>query len=126
MSLWYKVYVRCVELSGSLILILDVCYNRMQFVCSMEFVLSGLVNCTFCPSTAIRDGVRSRFSYNVSKKEVRLSINATERIDTGSWICRAQVLHQMVKVGNAVEYSVQLVVVGEDMCVLEYLFYYIL
>ena len=64
----------------------------------------------------------SRFTYNVSKKEVRLSINATHRIDTGSWICRAQVLHQMVKVGNAVEYSVQLVVVGEDMCVLEYLF----
>ena len=28
----------------------------------------------------------------------------------------------MVKVGNAVEYSIQLVVVGEDMCVLENLF----
>ena len=68
----------------------------------------------------------SRFSYNTNREEVRLSINATNRIDTGSWICRAQVLHQMVKVGNAVEYSIQLVVVGEDMCVLENLFYYIL
>ena len=31
-------------------------------------------------------------------------------------------LHQMVKVGNAVEYSIELVVVGEDMLVLENLF----
>ena len=31
-------------------------------------------------------------------------------------------LHQMVKVGNAVEYSIELVVVGEDMCVFENLF----
>ena len=31
-------------------------------------------------------------------------------------------LHQMVKVGNAVEYSIELVVVGEDMCVFEILF----
>ena len=53
----------------------------------------------------------------MSEEEVRLSIDATVREDAGSWICKAQVFqNRAVKVGDALEYSIELVIVGEDIC----------
>ena len=67
-------------------------------------------------SSNISDG--GRYTFNVSKKEVRLSITDTAIKDAGSWTCRAQVFqNETVKMGDAVEYSIQLVVIGEDIYV---------
>ena len=59
----------------------------------------------------------------MSREEVRLSITDTARKDAGSWTCRAQLFHnKKVKVGDAVEYYIQLVVIGEDIYVFENVF----
>ena len=57
------------------------------------------------------------------RQEVRLATADTVRGDAGNWTCRAQVFQNgTIEVGDAVEYSVQLVVVGECICVFVYLF----
>ena len=59
----------------------------------------------------------------MSREEVKLSITDTAKEDSGSWTCRAQVFHnETVKMGDVVEYSIQLVVIGEDIYVFEILF----
>ena len=64
-----------------------------------------------------------RYTFNRSREEVRLSIANTTIEDAGSWTCRAQVFkNETVKLGDAVEYSIQLVVVGEDIYVFENVF----
>ena len=59
----------------------------------------------------------------MGQKEVRLAIADAVRGDAGNWTCRAQVFQNgTIEVGDAVEYSIQLVVVGEDVCMCVHLF----
>ena len=62
----------------------------------------------------------------MGQAEVRLAVTNAVRRDTGKWTCSAQVFQSgTIEVGDAVEYSIQLVVVGEDVCVFVYLLIFI-
>ena len=62
----------------------------------------------------------------MGQAEVRLAVTDAVRGDNGNWTCRAQVFQNgKIEEGDAVEYSIQLVVVGEDICVFVYLFIFI-